>query len=65
MKIDPSIERFTEFKKKLSNCLEKELFLINDNNQDETMDYSSDEPVQPILTRQRRWNLCVNTSDSE
>ena len=54
MKIDPSIERFTEFKKKLSNCLEKELFLINDNNQDETMDYSSDEPVQPILTRQRR-----------
>ena len=75
MKIDPSIERFTEFKRKLSDCLspyfqskndlEKELFLINDNNRDETMDCSSDESVQPILTRRRRWNLFVDNPDSE
>ena len=55
MKIDPSIERLIEFKRKLSDCLspyfqskndlEKELFLIYDN-QDETMDYSSDESIQ-------------------
>ena len=75
MKIDPTIERFTEFKRKFSDCLsphfrskndlEKELFLIKDNNQDETMDYSSDESLQPILTKRRRWNLFVDTSNSE
>lgn len=44
---------------------EEELFLNNDNNKDDSRNYSRDESLQLIVKRRRGWNSFVDTSESE
>lgn len=64
MKIISSIEPFMEFQRNLNDCifpylqckknLEKELFFNNDNNKDESLNYSKDNSGQTLIKIRRR-----------